>query len=153
MTNHILIQKKEYKNVIILYPFNFNSTYRSKDFLFGKIFSSIINKEKIEIGNTYFHRDIVHTKFVVNESLNAKEDKIIGSGRLTFVNDFIRDLFKYFKMDYNFYIEENLLKFKERPVEKEFYLDSKKNLFTYDELLTETILELENQINTKINKK
>jgi len=152
ITNHILMRKEEYKNVIVLYPFNFNSIYRTKDFLFGKIFSSIINKEKIEIGNTYFHRDIVHAKFVVRESLNSEENKIIGSGRLTFVNDFIRDLFNYFKMNYNSYIEEDLLKFKERPIEKEFYLDSKKNLYTYDELLSDTILELENQINKKINK-
>lgn len=149
ITNHILTKKKYYKNVTILYPFNFNSIYRSKDFLFGKIFNSIINKEKIEIGNTYFHRDIIHPKFVVEESLNSNGDKIIGSGRLTFVNDFIRDLFKYFKMDYNYYTKESLSKFKEHPIEKEFYLDSKKNLYTYDQLLTDTIVELESCINKK----
>lgn len=152
ISNHILSRKEEYKNVFVLYPFNFNSIFRSKDFLFGKIFSSIINKEIIEIGDTYFYRDIIHPKFVVEESLNAFENKIIGSGRLTFVNDFIRDLFKYFRMDYNFYIKESLLKFKERPIEKEFYLKSKENLYNYDQLLSDTILEIENYINKK-NKK
>ena len=40
MTKRILENREEYPNVIILYPFNFNSTKRSKDFLFGKVFSS-----------------------------------------------------------------------------------------------------------------
>jgi hypothetical protein len=37
MTKRILNNRESYPNVIILYPFNFNSTERSKDFLFGKI--------------------------------------------------------------------------------------------------------------------
>jgi len=34
--------KENYNNVIIIYPFNFNSPYRKKGFLFSKIFDSII---------------------------------------------------------------------------------------------------------------
>ncbi len=42
MTDILLNNKEKYDNVIVLYPFNFNSTYRKPGFLFSKIFDSII---------------------------------------------------------------------------------------------------------------
>ncbi len=75
-----VLENKNLKNTIVLYPFNFNSIYRTKDFLFGKIFDSIINKQKITIGNTYFNRDIIHPEFVVNKSLLSNKHELIGSG-------------------------------------------------------------------------
>jgi nucleoside-diphosphate-sugar epimerase len=100
--------KNSYNNVKIVYPFNFNSVYRNSPFLFGKIFDSIINKKKILIGDTYFYRDITHPKFIVDNSIDIKTDTVLGSGRLIFVNDFIRSLYKSFNMDFNFYVKEDL---------------------------------------------
>jgi hypothetical protein len=133
--------------VFIIYPFNFNSIYRSDDFLFGKIFNSIINKKKIEIGYTYFYRDIVHPKFVVDKSISARGHEIIGSGRLTFVNDFIRDLYQHYQMDYDEYVIENFDKYNEYDKRKEYYLNSKKPLYTYMQLLKDTISDIDKKNN------
>lgn len=151
MTQRILDNEEEYSNVIILYPFNFNSTKRSKDFLFGKIFSSIINREKIEIGDTYYYRDIFHPNFIVEEILNAHEHKIIGSGRLTFVNDFIRDLFKMYGLSYEDLVEENLESFKEYEIKYEYYLKSKLPLYSYSRLIEDTSKDINKKIDEKKN--
>ena len=42
-------------NVVVVYPFNFNSKYRSENFLFGKIFNSLKKGTAIEIGDTHFY--------------------------------------------------------------------------------------------------
>jgi len=100
------IQSMNVNNVFVIHPFNFNSPYRKPGFLFSKIFDSIINKKKIELGDTYFYRDIIHPKYVVERSLLANEDEIIGSGRLTFVNDFIRELYIKNGLKYEDYVTE-----------------------------------------------
>ena len=133
-----------YKNVLVLHPFNFNSFHRKGPFLFGKIFDSILNKKHIEIGDTYFYRDLVHPKHVAERSILANEDEIVGSGRLTFVNDFIRDLYKYYELDYDQYVTENMnnnLKVKR----KIYYLQSKEHLNS--SLFEDTLLDI--QLNMK----
>jgi nucleoside-diphosphate-sugar epimerase len=134
------IKEKSYNNVIILHPFNFNSIYRTGDFLFSKIFDSIINEKKITIGNTYFYRELIHPKFVVEQSIKAEKDDIIGSGRVKFINDFIRDLYFHFDMDYNEYVTEN---FDKNITQKEniFYLKSKQ--LKYNQLFNDTVEEIE----------
>jgi len=134
----------KWNNVVIIHPFNFNSTYRRSDFLFGKVFDSIINKKKIEIGDTYFYRDIVHTKYMVERSIAATKDDMVSSGRLTFVNDFIRDLYGDFKMDYDEYVTENINN-KARHSEKLYYSKQDK-VYTYDMLLYDTIDDIEKRI-------
>lgn len=131
-----------YGKVIIMYPFNFNSIHRSTDFLFGKIFDSIINKRKIEIGDTYFYRDIIHPKHVVKESIESNSNKIIGSGRLTFVNDYIRDLYSHYDMDYREFVSESSGKYNEYEKRKEYYLNSEKCQYSYKQLLSDTIEEI-----------
>lgn len=142
LTKYLLENKKKYHNVILIYPFNFNSTYRNQNFLFGKIFNSIVNEEKIEIGNTYFYRDIIHPKYVVKKSIDTNENLVVGSGRLIFVNDFIRDLYKAFNLDYDLYVIENINKFNEHEKVNEYYLESQNYLYNYDTLLNETIDEI-----------
>jgi hypothetical protein len=145
LTNHVL-NNDFYKKVIIIFPFNFNSIYRSQDFLFGKIFNSIINKSKIEIGNTYFHRDIIHPSYVVEQSILSENNLIVGSGRLIFVNDFIRDLYSAFGMNYNDFVVEKFDFYNEYETRNEYYLKSKKSLYTYNTLLNETINDIKNKI-------
>lgn len=145
LTNHIL-KNDLYKNVIILFPFNFNSIYRTQDFLFGKIFYSIINKVKIKIGDTYFYRDMIHPKHVVEESIHTNSNTIVGSGRLVFVNDFIRDIYSSFNMRYDDYIIEEFNHFNEYEKRNEYYLKTKKYLYHYNNLLTETLNDIKNEI-------
>jgi hypothetical protein len=143
LSKYIIDNDGFYDNVVIIYPFNFNSPARKSDFLFGKIFDSIINKKKVEIGDTYFYRDIIHPKFVVEESIKSDSSKIIGSGRMIFVNDFIRDLLYYFGLNYEELFTEKRYKYKEYSKVKEYYLQSDKILYTYQNLLKDTISDLE----------
>ena len=104
-----------YPNVIIIYPFNFNSVYRKEGFLFGKIFDSILNNKKISIGDINFNRDLTHPKNIVDISLKANEDCIIGSGELINVQKFIEDIFTKLNkniVDYIEYDDSNNLKTK-----------------------------------------
>ena len=81
--------------------------------------------------------------------MNASEHKIIGSGRLTFVNDFIRDLFSAYGLSYDDLVEEKLESFREYEIKYEYYLKSKLPLYPYSRLIEDTI----NDINQKINEK
>jgi nucleoside-diphosphate-sugar epimerase len=145
--HEILKRRKEnhlYKNIIIIHPFNFNSVYRSNYFLFGKIFDSIINKKKIDVGNTYYYRDIMHTKYLVQRVMKADSDQIVGSGRLYFVNDFIRDLYKYFDMDYSYYVNEDK-NIKNYHSEKLYY-SNQSEIYTYNMLFNDTIEDIKKKI-------
>jgi len=133
-----------YNKIIVIHPFYFNSIHRSEYFLFGKIFNSILNKKQIHIGNTYFYRDMVHAKYLVERVMNAKSDEIVGSGRLFHINDFIRDLYDYFQMDYNQYIIEDV-NIKNNHSEKLYY-SYQTNIYTYDMLLNDTIADIKNKM-------
>jgi hypothetical protein len=104
----------------------------------------------IEIGDTYFYRDIIHPKFVVSESMGATSHKIIGSGRLVYVNDFIKDLYKNYNMNYDDYVIENIGKYNEYDKRKEYYLASYNKIYSYDELLKDTIEDINKKINNNI---
>lgn len=133
------IHELNVNNVFVLHPFNFNSPYRKPGFLFSKIFDSIINKKKIELGDTYFYRDLVHPKYVVERSMKATSDEIIGSGRLTFINDFIRTLYELNNMNYDEWVTENIIHNK-IPTKKILYLKSKKQL--YKNLIVDTLNDI-----------
>jgi nucleoside-diphosphate-sugar epimerase len=130
-----------YRNVIILFPFSFNSPYRTeKRFLFGKIFDSILYQSKTTIGNICHYRDLIHPRFVVKEARNARESKIIGSGRLTHVCDFARALYGRFGMEYSEFVTESGAE--ELKIRRNiFYLDSQKCL--YSELFDDTVADIE----------
>lgn len=132
------------KNVFFVHPFNFNSPYRKQGFLFAKIFDSLINKKKIEVGNINIFRDIIHPKLIVNSIKNINYDTIVGSGVLTNIRDFTSDLFENFNMNYKDYIIEN----SNSPsphAQKCFWYDTDE---LYTNLLEDTIIDIE-----KIHKK
>ena len=128
------LQLKE--NVIILYPFNFNSKYRGKSFLFGKIYDSIMNKKKIQIGSTYFYREILHAKYVARQAESAMNSQIIGSGRLVFINDYIKDLYEHAGLSYYDLVRETEDNW--RP-EYTFWFNSNNCLYPYDKLLKDSL--------------
>jgi nucleoside-diphosphate-sugar epimerase len=104
LCNHINNNRENYSNVIIIYPFNFNSVHRKEGFLFGKIFKSILNDEKISIGNVDFERDLIHPSVIVNESIKTNEDILVGSGELYNVKNFIKDIFTLYNKNSDEYI-------------------------------------------------
>ena len=132
-----------YNKVVIVHPFYFNSVYRSKYFLFGKIFDSIVNGKKIEVGNLNFYRDMVHTKFLVKKSIELDKDSMIGSGKLFNVRDFAVDLYDSFGMSYAEYVKENpnLI-----PNDKLIRADVSWD-YSYQNLLEDTIEDLKNKMN------
>jgi hypothetical protein len=147
LTQEILNKSDIYPNVFIVYPFNFNSIYRTEDFLFGKIFNSIISGKPIVIGDTYYYRDIFHPLFMVNQLENIQSHKIVGSGRLTHVNDFIRELYREFSLDYDSLVTENLGSFKEYDIKYEYYLRSRTPYYEYKSLVSDTIRDLKHKMN------
>lgn len=139
----IMVQEihNKFNNVKIVHPFNFNSIYRKGDFLFGKIFDSILNKKKIIIGDININRDIVHPKVIVNESLNAKNDIIVGSGYLTNLENFIINLYGEFGCDFSEFVKiNNDTKFKN--FRKEYFCE--KSFSTPDELKKLTCYDIRN---------
>jgi nucleoside-diphosphate-sugar epimerase len=141
--------KSTYNNVIILYPFNFNSKHRMPPFLFGKVISSIVNKEKITLGDTYYYRELLHPSFVVEETITATKDKIIGSGQLIFINDFIRELYEYFDLNYNEYVIEDI---KEPSIyRKNIFYNSERKNYGKGDVFKEMVKEIKEKINENRN--
>ena len=131
----------KYNKVKLLHPFYFNSVYRSKYFLFGKIFDSIINKKMIEVGNLDFYRDMVHAKFLVKKAIEADTDMMVGSGKLFNVRDFVIDLYNSFNMDYFQYVKED----KNQKSNSKFLRADVDWNYTYNDLLNETIEDIKNK--------
>jgi nucleoside-diphosphate-sugar epimerase len=141
--------RQKYKKVIIIYPFNFNSIYRKEGFLFGKIYDSLINNKKIVIGDVDFFRDIIHPKTIVDVSINAKSDIIIGSGELTHIKTFIKDLYVL----WNKHFEECVI------IDNKHNLKNKRSNYynsikysSYKELLDLSLKDLKNHIITQTQK-
>jgi len=101
----VLRNKSSYPKVSIAYPFNFNSVHRRGEYLFGKIFKSILNGSPTTIGDVDYYREMLHPTMVVEATLESAErdpvgtDIVIGSGRLVHVGDFIRRLYLRFGME------------------------------------------------------
>jgi nucleoside-diphosphate-sugar epimerase len=139
LSNTILERKSKYSNVHIIYPFNFNSPYRKPNFLFSKIFDSIINNKVNTVGDLNFKRDIVHPSIIVKESINATKDLLIGSGELIDVESFIIELFTLFNMNFYDYIlfeKSNNLS----TIRKNFFSEIKYS--NYKELLNLTLNDI-----------
>ena len=131
--------KDIYKNVHIIYPFNFNSPFRKEGFLFYKIFNSVLNKQKETIGDVDMMRDVVHPSVIVKESLTANTDKIIGSGELINIKTYIEDIFALKGLNFSDYIttnvDKNLSNIRKQYISKIKYSSYKELLdFTNDDL-------------------
>jgi nucleoside-diphosphate-sugar epimerase len=139
LVKYIQDNKNEYENVIIVYPFNFNSVHRKPGFLFYKVFDSIINKNKNSIGDVDFNRDLIHPSVVANASIKTDCDVIVGSGQLINVKKFIYDLFDVYNLNMNEYLtidtSNNL-----NTIRNEYYSCEKK--LDYDELIKLTLNDI-----------
>ena len=141
-TKHLMcdiIKNLNFKNVIILYPYNFNSPYRKEGFLFSKIFNSIIYEKEITVGDVNFYRDLIHPKYLADVSLTCTCDAIIGSGRLINIHDFIYDLYESFDLNmYDFIKFDKINNLKNKR--KINYLDS--FLLRYTKIKEDTIYDI-----------
>ena len=134
------IKMLELENSIILYPFNFNSKHRNSDYLFGKIFDSIINRRNVCVGNLDQNREILHASWVAKQSANSDCHTIIGSGGLINVRRYVNDLYEYFGLSFHELVSETADFFvKKKPI----YLESDKIVYTYQELIEDTINDLQ----------
>lgn len=139
LCNTINQNRTEYNNVIIIYPFNFNSPYRKDGFLFKKIFDSLIDDVKITVGDINFERDLIHPKVIVDLSIKTNTDIIVGGGHLINVKTFVNDLYENMgkKMDeYITYDISNSLLNKRNG----YYSCIQSS--TYDELINLTIKDI-----------
>jgi hypothetical protein len=142
ITNYL---KTHHSNVKIAYPFNFNSKYRMPPFLFGKIINSIAERKKIVLGDTYYYRELLHPSFIINESLKQNNDQIIGTGKLIFINDFIRSLYAAFNMNYDEYVQEDLQH--HSTYRKNIFYNSTRSAFSEEDLKQLMINEIKEIIN------
>lgn len=101
-----LFRNNKSDNIIIIHPFNFNTPYRAKGFLFSKIFDSIIKREKIQTGNLDFSRDLVHPSFILKRTSEILKDNLVGSGNLTHIKTFVNKLYKAFNMNIEDFLYE-----------------------------------------------
>lgn len=138
-----LIKEKQLKglwgNVFMVHPFNFNSPYRNKGFVFGKIIDALINKKQITVGNLNINRDIIHPKLVIESIKNIKSDIIVGSGVLVNIKNFCIELFNHYNTSYYDFILENVDEYS-RHQGKNFYLNTDK---LYTNLLYDTIFDID----------
>lgn len=105
------------EKIIIVYPFNFNSSFRKEGFMFSKIYESLREKKIVNIGNVDFQRDLIHPSIVVEKSLYCDSDVIVGSGELINVKKFIHDIFNALNLDIdNFinFLDEDFLKIRRK---------------------------------------
>lgn len=129
---------ERYNKVIFIHPFYFNSIYRSQYFLFGKIFDSIINKKRIEVSCLHIYRDIVHAKLVVEKSIEAAKDMVVGSGKLFNIRDFVKDL--YYSNGLKF---EDLVKEEKSTYNQNKLIMAKVDWdYTYQNLLDDSLREI-----------
>lgn len=145
MLYNLLLDKRvkgEWGNVFMIHPTNFNSIKRKEGFLFNKIFNSIINKTIIEVGDLNINRDLIHPKYLVEKSINCKEDMIVASGKLTNLKTFIKELYNSNNLNYYDYVIEND-SFSSPHKNNSFWL---KTNDTYDNLLEDTLDELKSFI-------
>ena len=143
LCDYINEYRENFKNVLIIYPFNFNGIDRREGFLFYKIFDSIINKKQIEIGSLNFNRDILHPSTILKNILNIEKDLLIGSGELINIDFFVKKLYNNFNLNFEDYVIQNL----ESTFPKknnEFFCEKKYSNF--EEVLKLTTYELQQHI-------
>lgn len=134
----------KWENVFIIHPVNFNSTNRKNGFLFSKIFDSIINNIKIDVGDLDINRDVIHTKYLIDESLICDKDMIVGSGIITNIKDFIKNIYELMGLNYNDYVTENISNISPHK-NNVVWLDTNKK---YYNLLKDTIYDIKKRKNS-----
>lgn len=139
-----LSNKEKYPNVTVVYPFNFNSILRRGEYLFSKVFASIMNGKPIKIGDIDYYREMLHPSMVVEavtSQHDVAKDVVVGSGRLIHVGDFIRKLYQSFGMDMDAMVESIITTpaiYRQSP----FYSSQKDDRFSETRLLNLLVSEI-----------
>jgi len=120
---------KRWERVLIIHPFNFESIHKNSYFLFGKITNSILKKEKIEIFDIDFYKDLLHASRMVEQSILADNDCVVGSGKLINVEETVKRIYNFFDMDFYEYVKVVKTSFDKRN----FYYSRKKLYYDFTE--------------------
>jgi hypothetical protein len=122
-------RRTSYSNVIFVSPFNFNTPGRNENWLFGKIYQSLLQKTKVTVDCIDFCRDFVHPSIVVKKAIETTKDCLVGSGFLVNMKDFFESIFseKGLKIDNYVYVRNLSCK------NKLYY--NKEKLDTYEGLI------------------
>lgn len=131
--------KKKWENVFIIHPTNFNSTNRKKGFLFSKIFNSIINNVKIEVGDLDIKRDIIHTNYLIDKSIKCDEDMIVAAGFVTNIKEYVKKLYFLSNLNYDELVTEKIYNISPHK-NNYFWLDTKDK---YNNLIKDTINDIQ----------
>ena len=91
-------------------------------------------------------RDVVHPSVIVRESLTANGDKLIGSGELINIKNYIEDIFKLKNLNFLDYITTNTEK-NLTNVRKQYF--SKIKYSSYSDLLDLTNEDLKKFVSKK----
>ena len=145
--HEVILEKRNsglWDNLVMVHPVNFNSIQRKKGFLFYKIFKSICNKEKITVGDLDINRDIIHAKYLVQRSISANDDCVIGSGHVINIRNFIIDLYSKFDLDYFDYVTEDIANVSPHK-QNIFWVDTDEK---YNIILDDTVNDIKDHQNT-----
>jgi nucleoside-diphosphate-sugar epimerase len=93
--------------VTVFFPFNYNSIHRKESFLFYKVYKSILNKEKIFVGDLNIDRELMHASFVSKEIERKNFNDLIGTGNLINIRKFISELYRINNLNCIDFVEES----------------------------------------------
>ena len=86
--------------------------------------------------------------FPLKDNIPARNFPYVNIG-LIVINSifFIRDLYSHYGLNYNDYVIENLNKFNEYEIRKEYYLKSNDCQYSYNQLFKDTISDIDKKFN------
>jgi hypothetical protein len=84
-------------------------------------------------------RDVIHPSIIVEESISANEDKLVGMGELINIETYVKDMFKLMDLKYEDYIISNVQQ--NLPNTRKEYFSSKQ-YSSYKELLDLSYIDI-----------
>ena len=131
---------KQADKVKIHYPCNFNSKQRKGGFLFASLYDTIQNKTKTQVRCLDFEKEIAHTSYIANKSMNLNTDAIIAPGYSINVRNLFTKILNEFEMNLEDYIKETEIDTFIKP--NNYYYGVKDEDYSEDELVSSFVEEL-----------
>jgi len=131
---------KRIDKVKIHYPCNFNSKQRKGGFLFNSLYDIIKNKKKIQVRCLDFEKEITHTSYIADRSMNTFTDSILAPGYSVNIRNLFTKILSAFEMNIDDYIEETETDTFVKP--NNYYYDVKDKNYPEDKLVSSFIEEL-----------
>ena len=91
------------------------------------------------MGNIDISRDIIHPKLIKEKIDNIDKDCIVGSGQLTNMKEFTKNLYEHYGMKYEDFVTENITSYSPHDGKKFWFSTDIK----YTNLLSDTIIDID----------